>query len=288
MNTFYIFGDSYFDDTYYYIDRSQTEKTWIELLKEKYSKKYFFKNYAKSGTGPHHSFNIFNKLLFEKNKIKEKDIILFHISGTDRISFICPEEIETHVTTNIKYDFIKKETYCTVDEYDKLELTEELIKTKKFYDNFRSEINFLFMNMENEIDYNGPKCMSFLYAVSVLYDVRVILFASDVRGKFNNFSKLNNKNFFASDFNLFDLSFDEIFDIEKNNVAGKLKFDNRNNHFSKENHILMLEYIEKIIERESVEFFKFKRNFKKSDEIFNVVLGEKRSSKKDNTEFIYE
>jgi hypothetical protein len=118
--------------------------------------------------------------------------------------------------------------------------------------------------------------------LSKLYGIKVILFSTDKIGKFHQFSILNDDNFFMSDYNLFNLSFDEILDNEKHIVSNKVKIDKRMIHFSEENHYIMAEYISSIIDNRIDKLPTFKRNFKSVSDVFSYISNSK------NRKFIYE
>ena len=296
MNKFLILGDSYFDYKIYRNVLHCPTNLWMNQLNEKYQNQYKFYNYAKSGTGPQYALKILNSWL-EKSMISKNDILMIHLSNPDRIDFMCEPELTGHMN-QLSFDFDKMKSYCTVGNTpeDLMLKDSRLKRVKLFYEEFQNEIDFSFCIFKNEILYMNLNYISFLYTISKLYNVKVILFATISPALpigLENFINLNYENFFISKYNLFDLSFDEIFDEEKSSVAGRLKFDKRFNHFSCENHEIMLEYIEKVIKNDYENLPKFKKNFKSVNEIFSRVTEHRRITHENEmnhtkNQFIYE
>jgi len=288
-NNFYIFGDSYFDTNLYYDPMNElwqdSHDLWPNVLKDRYKESHNFYNFSKSGTGPHYAFNIFYELLFKEKDIVSGDIILFHLSNGDRIDFACSDDLKGYLN-NICYDYTDRNSYCLVDMLPEEKRNDRLKKLFNYYNDFRSEIDFCFLTFEKEILYSGQKAISFLYTISRLYDIKIILFSSEIMGNFVKMSSLNDKNFFISNHNLFTLSFNELFEQNKRKVAGRTKIDKRYNHFSIENHEIMLEYIIKIIKNDYKNLPKFKENFKTYDEVFEYVSPIRDD--KNKRSFIYE
>lgn len=284
MKNFYFFGDSYLDAKMYKNDSHYINDIyylWPYLIESKYESEYNFKNFSKAGTGPHFAFKIFNRMMFSENKIKKNDIVLFHLSGGDRIDFICSDEIKGHLN-QICFDYDERKSYCMIEKNSEEIKNEKSKKLLTFYENFKNEIDFCFLTFENDIIHMNIKYISFLYSLSKLYGIRIILFSTDKIDKFHKFSSLNDENFFISDHNLFDLSFDEILDAEKHIVANKVKIDKRLMHFSEENHYIMAEYISNIIDKKNNDLPVFKRNFKPVSDVFSYISNNK------NRKFIYE
>lgn len=278
MKNFYFFGDSYFDAK---ICKNSNHELWPDLIESKYKSKFNFHNFSKSGTGPHFAFKIFNKMMFSENIIKKDDVVLFHLSGGDRIDFICSNGIEGYMN-QICFDYNERTSYCLIENNNEQMQNEKKKKLLTFYESFKNEIEFCFLTFENDIIHMNIKYISFLYTLSKLYGIKVILFSTDKIGKFHQFSILNDDNFFMSDYNLFNLSFDEILDNEKHIVSNKVKIDKRMIHFSEENHYIMAEYISSIIDNRIDKLPTFKRNFKSVSDVFSYISNSK------NRKFIYE
>lgn len=283
-NNFYVFGDSFFDEN---MD-SEYDNSWLINLKKDKQKTYNFFNYAKKGTGPHYLFKMFNKLLTNSSDhFLKNDVVLIHLSGGDRIDFVCSPELFPYIS-NIKYDYANKKSYCLLDKFsNETNINSESKKVQEYYKNFRSEIEFFYMNMQNEILFMGSKYISYLYAISRLYDIKVIVFCSELIHKFKLFFTLNDEKFFCSDINLFDASFDELIVEHKIIAANKVKIDNRINHFSPENHEILLQYIDKILKCEYKNLPKLKNNFKRIEEIYSYISDDNKDYG-DFKGFIYE
>jgi len=277
MKNFFIYGDSYFEECEH--DEEYVKYSWLVKLKNNFKNKYCFFNYAQSGTGPHYSFDLFNDHLFNENKIYAGDIVLFHLSHFDRIQFITHPSLTYDVSTRIKYDFINNRTYIVSDWTEGNDKEKKLLK---YYEMYKKEIEFFFMTISKQLLYENSKNLSFLYSISLLYDIKIIVFANDLSGEFDNFFKLNYNNFFFSPVNLFDLSYREIFKEQEYFYREKLYLDLRRNHLSPENHEKMFEYLLNILNNDYKNLPKFKTNFKDYNDILII---KSNNNKKD---FIYE
>ena len=277
-NKIIIFGDSFADPE----DRFHENEdviTWFDQL----SNDYEIINYAKSGTGPHYSFKEYYKFISDQSITHNEYICIFLLSGEDRIHFhgSNPQSI-----THINWDFDKKKSWWAEDK--------NLKKEKIYYENFKSEIDFLFLTMHEELLWSNFKNLGFLYINSLLRNMKTIVFCTFgikilSRMAYVNFSDLNNHNFFLFPRELGDISREEF----KNNHRheGQEYVDYRRNHLSQQNHIILLQNIEKIIknnERWGVDLIPFKKNIG-----YATDLGRYRDHKSgefvtESPKFIYE
>ena len=242
MKNIIIFGDSYGDpecitDDLTFIDTN----TWYNMLKSNYN----VINHCVSGAGPHYSFKQYYDFI-SKNKILDDYICIFLLSGQDRIQFFGrPPNHGTHIS----WSNTDQKSYLIND------------RDKSFYENFNSEIDFLYLSMQEEIEWFNSKNISFLYANSILLGLKTIIFVTSSSYVINaknyrliKYEKLNNSNFFIYPTILSNISEMEFDDIDKlRNEPSRIHFsykDYRRNHFSPENHVVFYENIEKIIDND--------------------------------------
>ena len=79
MERVWIFGDSFADPNWE--KERYVHETWYEKLEKQYDE---YHNFAFAGTGPHYSFKEFYK---RYESFNEDDLIVFILSGQDRINF---------------------------------------------------------------------------------------------------------------------------------------------------------------------------------------------------------
>jgi len=227
-----IFGDSFADPEDRRVENKEVT-AWYEFL----SKNYQVINHAKSGTGPHYSFVEYYKFISKKQNFNDW-ICIFLLSGEDRINFYgAPYD-----SNNINWDFdSKKSRWATV---------ETLEKEKKFYENFKSEIDFFYLTNHNELKWSNIKNLGFLYLNSLLLNMKTIVFFTFGlkilrRESYVDFTRLNNNNFYLCPFDLGEMTENEF--IDKDETYGYDFDDYRKNHMSNVNHKILYENIEKLI-----------------------------------------
>ena len=238
-NKIIIFGDSFADPE----DKSTENKdltAWYEFL----SQEYEIINHAKSGTGPHYSFREYYNFISNQSINYAEYICIFLLSGEDRIHFhgANPQSI-----THINWDFDKKKSWWAEDK--------NLIKEKRYYENFKSEIDFLFLTMHDELMWSNFKNLGFLYINSLLLGLKTIVFCTFgikilSRMAYVDFTKLNSFNFYLNSKELGVIAHEEFIDIEE--TDGYDYVDHRRNHLSQENHIILYENIKNIINNKNV------------------------------------
>ena len=234
-NKIIIFGDSFADPE----NTSEENKkiiAWYEFLSETYQ----IKNYAKAGTGPHYSFTEYYKFISKKQKFNEW-ICIFLLSGEDRINFYgAPKD-----SNNINWDFDSKESWWVTGD--------NLEKEKRFYENFKSEIDFFYLTNHMELKWSNVKNLGFLYLNSLLLNMKtIVLFTFGLKILRKTFyvdlTKLNNDNFYLFPYDLGLITENEF--IDKNKNYGYDFVDDRKNHMSSVNHKILYENIEKIIKND--------------------------------------
>jgi hypothetical protein len=262
-----IFGDSFADPNERH-DENPNVTTWYESLGSDYD----ITNHALSGTGPHYSFKEYYKFITD-NEIKKEDYInIFLLSGEDRIHFpnMGPAEM-----SHVNWDFDKRVSWWAEDS--------SLKKQKAYYEFFRSEIDFTFLTMHDELQWFNFKNLGFLYMNSLLLNMKTIVFCTfgikilSRMGSFLNLERLNSSNFYLYPVELGHISHEEFIDLES---EGYDYVDNRRNHFSQENHTILYENIKKFIKND-YNHIPFAKNIG-----YSYVFGKKRDTK--TGKFIYE
>ena len=247
-----IFGDSFADPA----ERQHENKnitTWYEFLESDYK----ITNHALSGTGPHYSFKEYYNFISNVEN-KEEYICIFLLSGEDRIHY---PGANPQTLNNIHWDFDEKKSWWAEDQ--------NKLKQKKYYENFKSEIDFLFLTMHDDLVWSNFKNLGFLHMNSLLLGIKTIVFYTcglKILSKmvYENFSKLNTSNFYLSTKILGTVAHDEV--IDKKELDGYDYIDYRRNHFSQENHIILYENIKNIIKNKKelkpyVKHLDYARNF---------------------------
>ena len=268
QNKIIIFGDSFADSA----DRKYENKnvtTWYESLESDYE----IINNALSGTGPHYSFKDYYNFISDNEIRKEDYITIFLLSGEDRIHFpnMAPGEMN-----DINWDFDKKKSWWIEDP--------KLKKVKVYYDLFKSEIDFLFLTMHDELKWFNLKNVGFLYMNSLLLNMKTIVFCTNgikVLSRMSSFldiTKLNSPNFYLYPTELGHIAHEEFTDLDT--VGGYDFADHRRNHFSQKNHTILYENIKKFIKND-YKTIPFAKNID-----YSYNFGKKRDTKKDK--FIYE
>ena len=239
-NNIIIFGDSYGDpEIFSSSNKFKNTNAWYDLLKYNYN----IINHSVSGSGPHYSFKKYYEFISKEQKLNDY-ICIFLLSGPDRINFYSRHPSSG---THIFWDNRNKKSHL-IDEKDKV-----------FYNNFKSEIDFFYLTMQDEINWFNCKNISFLYTNSILLGLKTIVFLTSSsydmiaeNERFIDYKKLNNSNFFIYPTilsNISEMEFNNIEKIkEKNKSCMNYAFkDFRRNHFSQENHEVFYKNIEKII-----------------------------------------
>lgn len=275
MNKIYIFGDSYADKNYRFDETNY--KCWHELLQE-YFIDYDIENYGRISAGPHYSFKKLYDIFFERNELSKNDVIIFILSGYDRIDY---PDLGPYNSSNIKWRYLDKELFC----HDMSNL-----ETKSYFQKNKDKIEFACRTFEEEMEYSNAKNEAFLYYLTKTVKCKVLLFYKSDHDKF--FSKnLNDKNFFKCPISLIDVSNNEIKKSEKEYWENPEKIfssrlDYRANHLSKENHQVLSNLICDFIDY-GKSVFTFKRYIKTIDECYRQNnLGDMKLNT--GTDFIYE
>ena len=272
MKNIIIFGDSY-GDPRYALSRIKFEdtQTWYEMLDTNYN----VINHCVSGSGPHYSFKKYYDFISNKKNFNDY-ICIFLLSAQDRINFFSRRaDSGTHIVWNEQ----NKES-SLLDEKDKI-----------FYDNYRSEIDFFYLTMHDEIKWFNCKNISFLYVNSILLGLKTIVFLTSGKNIANlvNHNELNNSNFFMYPTILkfiSELEFTDIEQIRNTFTKQRIKYsfsDHRRNHFSQENHEVFYKNIEKIIAND-YELDAFKKHLNSCDYYGEIFPNENIEENK----FIYD
>lgn len=233
QNKIIIFGDSFADPEDRRVENKEVT-AWYEFLGQEYK----IKNYALAGTGPHYSFkNYYNFISNGENK--EEYICIFLLSGEDRIHY---PGTNPQTLNNIHWDFDEKKSWWVEDN--------KKLKQKEYYENFKSEIDFLFLTMHDDLVWSNFKNLGFLHMNSLLLGMKTIVFYTCGLKILNNmiyknFFKLNTSYFYLSTKILGTVAQEEV--VDKKELDGYSYHDYRRNHLSQENHIILYENIKNII-----------------------------------------
>tara|TARA_Y100000817_G_scaffold313883_1_gene311070 strand:- start:1895 stop:2710 length:816 start_codon:yes stop_codon:yes gene_type:complete len=235
-----IFGDSFADPASggkYESEEDENFMAWYELL----SKKYQIKNFGKAGTGPHYSFKKYYSFITNKRNQFRDYICIFFLSGEDRINFYGAPK----VSNNINWDFVEKKSSWSV--------AENLEKEEKFYENFKSEIDFFYLTNHDELQWSNIKNLGFLHMNSLLLNMKTIVFCTFGlkilrQESYCDFTELKNNNFYLFPYDLGKITENEFIDTDEN--YGRDFVDHRRNHMSSVNHKIFYENIEKIIKND--------------------------------------
>lgn len=280
MNKFLIFGDSFADEhspphpSKHENDEWQKNHAyrWPIRVKNKYEKEYNFKNHAKSGSGP---FNALTKLKPYIHNLKKDDIVLFFLSDYDRIDFVSPKEIESHIS-NIFYSGVTKKS--------------ELFNDPSYYNNDKLKAYYLLHELEIDFFYKNffnilPEIIleqlffGFLKNLSNDKKCKIILFCK------NNSYDINFKNddyFYRFEKGLSSISDEEWMNLDKGLTENDCMIvDDRVNHMMAENHMIMFDIICKLLNNEK-DIPEFKRNLTTFDNERIVFRGS------NDRKFIYE
>ena len=216
-----IFGDSF-------ADPSPNHRTSTTAWYEYFENDYDITNHALSGTGPHYSFKKYYD--FITNEIKKEDyILIFLLSGEDRIDF---PDVGSYSFDNEESWWVENPSLRT--------------QNKAYYEFFKSEIDFLFLTMQDELKWSNFKNLGFLCMNSLLLNMKTIVFyALKNSYSIKELSKLNNPNFYLYPTELEAISDEEFIDFEEGIDIKDEPI--RRNHFSQENHTILYENIKKMI-----------------------------------------
>jgi len=224
----WIFGDSYADPNW---DKESFEhETWYEML----AKQYEYNNFAKAGTGPHYSMKEFYRRYKQFDK---EDLIIWVLSGEDRIQFHLPKKYRTNEHTDTMlvhdsyWDFKNQEMKCN-DYFD-----------PSFYQSHKDQMSYTMKTFEREVINSNKKNESFLYTISRIHKCKIYIFFLDYD---NSYMKdvFNDELFYIHPMALQDISKNEY-----RNPGEPFHEDNkRNNHLSEENHKVMHELIHNFVQ----------------------------------------
>ena len=280
MNNFLIFGDSYADEhappypSEMENDEWQNKHSyrWPLKLKEKFEKEYNFKNHAVIGSGP---FNALTKLLSYVNKLKKDDIVLFFLSDYDRIDFVVPKEIKSHVSNIFYSTSTKKSEFFDDSNYENNSML------KAYYLLHEPELNFFYKNFFNILPRRTLEQLFFGFLKNLSNDkkCKIILFCK------NNSYDINFKNddyFYRFEKDLSSISDEEWMNLDKGLTENDCMIvDDRVNHIMAENHMIMFDIICKLLNNEK-DIPEFKRNLTTFDNERIVFRGS------NDRKFIYE
>ena len=233
-----IYGDSFAAPTDFAGEKYKFQP-WHERLGE-------VRNFAKSATGPHYSLR---ELYKRYKKYSKDDHIIFIISVRNRIHFHVSEEYkidgdEQIIPEDALLDIDRQR--ITLYSYDG-----EPPEKQKWYDKHNQHMEYAYKTFKEEIDTFTEKCESFLYMISRLQQCKVTVFLLNVNESYMK-DRLNDDLFYLHNYSLMRASNEEFINYREN---GSPRNDLRKNHFSKENHDIMVDIIQ------TRTFKPFKKNF---------------------------
>ena len=239
----YCFGDSFIEHP-----NEDDDKYW-QLILQRHFKDYEYENFGRGGTGSIYSMQHFIEQI-EKDRLKENDIVVFHLSYMAR-------DYDPKGTTGEEgrsWDQALRESYL-----DQINGATHIIQNNCFF-------------------------CSYLYHMCQIIKFKLILFAVDITLNFeekfggiksgelffNKMLELSDDYFHLSKINLFQESQKELLDSQWDewieNQQTKYCHDRRVNHMSDDNHKIMAEYIINVIEKK--ELPSFKTNYKTTNDLF--------------------
>ena len=241
MNNIYCFGDSFIEHP----NESDDSHRWQYILQNHF-KDYGYKNFGKGGTGSIYSMQLFIDLMegqimratIERNKLKENDIVVFHLSYNSRdyenseLRDGCPFIVDNN-------SFFCSYLYqmCQVIKFKLILFTVDI-----WQEEGKSDRGEYYTNCGNN--------------TRQLFHNRMI--------------ELNDDYFHLSKIDLFRETQRELlssqWDEWMENKDDLYYHDIRTNHMSEENHSIMAEYIINVIEKR--ELPSFKNNHKTLKDLF--------------------
>jgi len=232
----WIFGDSYADP--HWEKERYVHETWYEML----AKQYGYKNFAMAGTGAHYSMKEFYRRYKQFN---EEDLVVWVLSGEDRIQFHLPDKFRTNNRGDINlvhesyWDFKRQEvlfkdpTSCDlVDNFD-----------ESFHKTHKDHMSFTMKTFEKEVINSNKKNESFLYTISRIQKCKICIF-------FLNYDNSYIKNSLNDDsFYIHPRGFERVSEEEYSDPGLPFYEDNkRNNHLSEANHKIMYNIINNFVQ----------------------------------------
>jgi hypothetical protein len=184
----------------------------------------------------------------------KNDIILFFLSDFDRIDFIAPYEIRSHLS-NIFYS--TQTNKCELFEDSKFDNHRKL---KAFYMLKESELNFFYNNLFNILPHEllEQLVLSYLKTLSGEKNCRVILFRKNFVNPFINYRLKNTEYYYEFGEILSKVTDDEWQDFNVKEQKDYMIVDKRVNHISPENHEIMFDSICKILDYDYDNILNFK------------------------------
>ena len=269
MNKFLIFGDSFADEHSPPYPSSDENREWQKKhsyrwpikIKEKFENQYEYYNLALDGSSPYSALKKMHKF-----KITKGDIILFFLSDFDRIDFIAPLEIKSHLS-NIFYSTESEKSELFEDPgFNKHE------KLKAFYLLHEPELDFFYKTLHNILSHEMLEKLILSYLKNLSYEknCRIILFRKNPSDLTEDYKLKNTKYYYE-----FDKILSLVSDYEWSNLSSQeydyMIKDERVNHLSPENHEIMFDSICKILDNDFDNVLNFKTKILNEDFIKNIV-----------------
>lgn len=263
----WIFGDSYADPNWQ--KERYTHETWYETL----AKQYEYKNFAVAGTGPHYSMKEFYS---QYEQFNEKDLVIWILSGEERIQYHLPKEYRTYEHNDI---------YLVHESYWNFENQEMMFNDncdRSFHKAHKDHMSFTMKTFEKEIVNSNKKNESFLYTISRIHKCKICIF-------FLNYDDSYIKDSLNDDlFYIHPPELQEVAKGEYKNPGNPYYEDNkRNNHLSEANHKIMYTIIDNFVQGIH-EVPKFEQNLLEEPEQPNVLFSYVEEGHHKTERFIYD
>jgi len=254
--TIYIFGDSFADLNI----KKFVSDTWYTKLASTYD----VKNYAKAGTGPIYSFNIFYDVMQD---IMQDDIIVFILSSPIRIPFSFLDDENVQMFSSVVFgDNRDKEEFKQIFFDDDVRYKKNKFYIDLFLKNQEKIIEY-FSARGKEIIFENIKNILFLKYYSKINNIKTFCFLSYDISSIWNFTdlgcdELTKYLIYDKDFSekLYEMTLeltDDLFYFH-HEPLGKVSFcqhendsferDNLlNNHLTEKNHNILYDFLDKKI-----------------------------------------
>ena len=218
----WIFGDSFADPNWE--KERYVHETWYEKLE----KQYEYHNFAHAGTGPHYSFKEF----YRRYKFfNEDDLIVFILSGQDRINFyVTPSKDKADIfkSHEAEWNFHSQKMHFNNSE--------------DFDNEDEEKMTYAMKTFEREVINSNKKNESFLYTISRLNKCKICIFFLRPEESYIG-DRLNDSNFYIHKDGLAKACEDEYINPGEPYVED----NKRNNHMVEENHIVLYEIIDNFV-----------------------------------------
>tara|TARA_B100000809_G_scaffold245677_1_gene272877 strand:- start:1129 stop:1941 length:813 start_codon:yes stop_codon:yes gene_type:complete len=239
-----IYGDSFADPNWRQGDWNREKEhplheTWYETL----AKQYEYKNFAVAGTGPHYSMKEFYS---QYEQFNEKDLVIWILSGEERIQFHLPDEYYMRKYNKYPIDLgspaadNKRHRINLVHDicwhFEKQEMSPHGDHSTIFFKTYKDHMSYAMKTFEREVVNSNKKNEAFLYTISRIQKCKICIFILRYNDSYMKTS-FNDDSFY-----IHPQSLDEFFESLGDAEAP------RRNHFSEPNHKIMYKIIDNFVQ----------------------------------------